>query len=91
MNRPSPYRDSKDRIIDFPRPAYYTGDMMYTVVVHKSKYGFDVRCPALPGCCSQGATRKEALDNIKGAISTYLEMVRKETAGSKTVRVSVPA
>jgi len=65
--------------------------MVYTVVVHKSRFGFDVRCPALPGCCSQGATEKEAVENIKNAISTYLDMVRKETAGKKTVRVSVPA
>lgn len=78
-------------MIDFPQVSYYTGGMLYTVVVHKSKYGFDVRCPALPGCCSQGATEREALANIKDAISTYLEMVRRETAGKKTVLVSVPA
>ena len=65
--------------------------MVYTVVVHESKYGVDVRCPALPGCCSQGATEKEALENMRDAIATYLDMLRKETAGKKTVLVSVPA
>ena len=43
--------------------------MKYPVVVHKSEYGFDVHCPLLKGCHSQG----EALENIQDAIKTYLE------------------
>ena len=31
-----------------------------------------VRCPALPGCVSQGTTEKEALDDIKEAIVGWL-------------------
>ncbi|HEX4048978.1 MAG TPA: type II toxin-antitoxin system HicB family antitoxin [Elusimicrobiota bacterium] len=65
--------------------------MEYTVVVHRSKHGYDIHCPALPGCHSQGATEKEALANIKDAIKTYLAMVRKETKGRRTRRVLVPA
>jgi predicted RNase H-like HicB family nuclease len=65
--------------------------MEYTVVVHKSKHGYDVRCPALPGCHSQGETEKEALANIKDAIKTYLATVRKETRGLRTRRVLVPS
>jgi predicted RNase H-like HicB family nuclease len=30
-------------------------------------------CPELPGCCSCGDTEEEALENIKEAISLYLE------------------
>lgn len=30
-------------------------------------------CPELPGCCSAGNTEKEALENMKEAISLYLE------------------
>ena len=56
--------------------------MKYPVVVHKSKYGYDVRCPLLPGCHSQGDTVKEALMNIKDAIVTYLEMISEEEKGS---------
>jgi predicted RNase H-like HicB family nuclease len=48
--------------------------MKYLVILHKSKYGYDVHVPALPGCHSQGATEKEALENVKDAILTYLEM-----------------
>lgn len=32
-----------------------------------------VWCPELPGCCSAGETREEALLNIKEAIELYLQ------------------
>ena len=48
--------------------------MKYSVLIHKSKYGYDIHVPALPGCHSQGATEKEALKNIQDAILTYLGM-----------------
>jgi predicted RNase H-like HicB family nuclease len=33
-----------------------------------------VECPSIPGCISQGATRDEALANIKEAIALCLEV-----------------
>jgi len=63
--------------------------LTYQIVIHKSKYGYHVECPALPGCVSQGATRAEALENIKDAIRTYLAMIRKETRAQDTARVRV--
>ncbi|MEK6903711.1 MAG: type II toxin-antitoxin system HicB family antitoxin, partial [Nanoarchaeota archaeon] len=33
--------------------------------------------PSLPGCISQGKTRKEALNNIEDAIKGYLESLKK--------------
>jgi len=56
--------------------------MKYPVVVHKSEYGYDVHCPILPGCQSQGDTLEEALENIKDAIITYLTMISAEEKGS---------
>ena len=35
--------------------------------------GFNVSCPALPGCHSQGDTEEEAIENIKDAIGGCLE------------------
>ncbi|MFQ6054720.1 MAG: type II toxin-antitoxin system HicB family antitoxin [Methanosarcinales archaeon] len=35
--------------------------------------GYNVSCPALPGCHSQGDTIEEAIENIKEAIELYLE------------------
>ena len=46
--------------------------MEFLVKIHKSKYGYDVVCPTLPGCASQGDTEEEALENIKDAIRGYL-------------------
>ena len=34
---------------------------------------YNVSCPALPGCHSQGETEDEAIDNIKDAIVGCLE------------------
>ena len=37
--------------------------------------GFNISCPALPGCHSQGDTEEEALENIKDAILGCLEVL----------------
>ena len=37
--------------------------------------GFNVSCPALPGCHSQGETTEEAIANIKEAIEGCLEVL----------------
>ncbi|MDP3729443.1 MAG: type II toxin-antitoxin system HicB family antitoxin [bacterium] len=63
--------------------------MKYPVIVHQSKYGYDVRCLILPGCHSQGDTRKEALENIKDAIQTYLEIDASELKDSKLYQIEV--
>jgi predicted RNase H-like HicB family nuclease len=47
--------------------------MMFHVVLHPEEDGWVVaECPALPGCVSQGRDEKEALSNIKEAISGWL-------------------
>ena len=63
--------------------------MKYLVITHKSKYGYDVHAPALPGCHSQGDTEKEALGNIQDAILSYLEMEKEELGGAKVREVEV--
>ena len=47
--------------------------MRYKVNLKKTKEGYAVWCPGLPGCWSQGQTEDEALENIKDAIQSYLE------------------
>jgi hypothetical protein len=39
-------------------------DVKYKVVLKKSKEGYSVSCPGLPGCWSQGKTEEKALENI---------------------------
>ena len=65
--------------------------MQYSVVINKTEHGFDVHCPALPGCHSQGDTFEEAIENIKDAIKTYLQMIEEETKDSTVYQVEVPA
>jgi len=52
--------------------------MVYKVLLIKSKEGFAVGCPALPGCWSQGKTRQEALRNIREAIQLWLEVAEED-------------
>ena len=47
--------------------------MMFHVTMESSEDGWIVaECPALPGCVSQGRDQKEALDNIREAITAWL-------------------
>ena len=51
--------------------------MKYRVHIERDEDGmFVAEVPALPGCISQGATRAEALTNIKEAIEAYLASLR---------------
>jgi predicted RNase H-like HicB family nuclease len=43
-------------------------------------------CPSIPGCVSQGATREEALANIREAIALCLE-VRAERGMPLTIEI----
>ncbi|MBU4129155.1 type II toxin-antitoxin system HicB family antitoxin [bacterium] len=40
--------------------------------------GYVAECPMLPGCMSQGKTKKEVLKNIQEAIFGYLKVVKKK-------------
>ena len=60
--------------------------MKYTVTLVESDEGWAVWCDSLPGCCSQGATRDEALANIREAIAEYLAAKAAEIQGDGDVR-----
>tara|TARA_Y100000310_G_scaffold344615_1_gene458320 strand:- start:8948 stop:9163 length:216 start_codon:yes stop_codon:yes gene_type:complete len=38
---------------------------------------FVAEVPSLPGCISQGKTKKDALENIKDAVMGYIESLKK--------------
>jgi predicted RNase H-like HicB family nuclease len=49
--------------------------MKFNVTIDRDEDGaWVVECPAIPGCVSQGATKDEALENIKEAIALCLEV-----------------
>ena len=60
--------------------------MNYAVTLVESDEGWAVWCDTLPGCCSQGASREEALANIREAIEEYLAARAAEIQGDAAVR-----
>jgi predicted RNase H-like HicB family nuclease len=63
--------------------------MKYKVALHQSEEGYAVWVPGLPGCCSQGATEAEALENIADAIREYLGVVEEQLQGAKVREIEV--
>jgi predicted RNase H-like HicB family nuclease len=63
--------------------------MIYKVALYRSDEGFSVSVPGLPGCCSQGATEAEALENIADAIREYLEVAAELAAEAEAREVDV--
>ncbi|WP_420641013.1 type II toxin-antitoxin system HicB family antitoxin [Candidatus Leptofilum sp.] len=52
---------------------------MRQAIIFRGEDGFWVaECPSLPGCISQGATREEAVNNIREAIQLYIEMLEED-------------
>ncbi len=68
--------------------------MTFTVTLDRDETGMWIaECPAIPGCVTQGATHDEAIEMIKDAIVSCLE-VRAELGMPLTVetaRVEVTA
>ena len=52
---------------------------------------FVAEVPAMPGCLSQGRTKKEAIENIKEAIAAWLEVMESKapTPAGEPIEVSV--
>lgn len=68
--------------------------MKFNVVIEKeSEGGYVVSCPAIRGCHSQGETVKEALKNIREAITgclhTLNERAKKAARRRRLSRVTV--
>jgi predicted RNase H-like HicB family nuclease len=59
--------------------------MRFSVTIDRDEDGvWVVECPAIPGCVSQGKTKKQAMKNIEEAIKLCLE-VRAERGMPLTV------
>lgn len=67
------------------------GRVEFPVALKRSKEGYAVWCPSLPGCCSQGATKAEALGNAKEAIAEYLSVAKAlaKRRGGRLVKVKI--
>ncbi|NLS91957.1 MAG: type II toxin-antitoxin system HicB family antitoxin [Planctomycetaceae bacterium] len=59
--------------------------MKFIVTIDRDEDGtWVVECPSIPGCVSQGATKDEALENVKDAIAACLA-VRSERGMPLTI------
>jgi len=63
--------------------------MLYRIALRRSKEGFAVSVPGLPGCWSQGASEAEPIDNIKDAIREYFAVVEEQLRGEPVREVEV--
>ena len=53
--------------------------MELEIVLEQEEDGtYSVHCPALKGCHSQGATKEEALKNVREAIQFYLAVANEK-------------
>ena len=52
--------------------------MKYRILIEQDEDRvFIAECPSLPGCISQGKSRRQALTNIQHAIHGYLRSLKK--------------
>ena len=52
---------------------------MRQVIIYPGEDGHWVaECPSLPGCISQGATREEAVSNVREAIRVYIAALEED-------------
>ena len=72
--------------------------MKYTVLIARgNENGYVATVPALPGCVSQGRTKRNAIKNVKEAIEVYIEALLEDglpvpvEAGKVLVEVEVSA
>jgi len=64
--------------------------MKLHIAVERDEAGYYVaEVPALPGCLSQGKTRKEAIENIHEAIEGWMKVMEAKRKVSKRKLVEV--
>lgn len=50
--------------------------MEYTIVIERTPRSFSAYVPDLPGCVATGATRHEAVREMRGAIALHIKSLR---------------
>jgi len=52
-------------------------DGMRQIIIYRGEDNYWVaECPSLPGCITQGRTKKDAVENMKEAIEVYILALR---------------
>ena len=67
-------------------------ELTYTIILEpfEDDPGYTISVPALPGCVAEGETSDDALENVKDAITEYVEdcLRRGESIPQDDVKVS---
>jgi predicted RNase H-like HicB family nuclease len=64
--------------------------MKLKVKIEKDEAGYYVaEVPALPGCFSQGKTKKEAITNIKEAIEGWIKVMESKQSFDRSLLIEV--
>jgi len=66
--------------------------LKYRVIIEKDEDGILVaRVPDLPGCATEGKTKRELMKNVKEAIQAYVEALKQhgEPVPIETVQIVV--
>jgi len=64
--------------------------MKIRVILEKDEAGYyAAEVPAMPGCLSQGRTKREAIANIKEAVAGWLEVMASKAKPAKGEPIEV--
>lgn len=67
------------RLVLTPKSVGLCWEQMRQAVVHKGEDGqWVAECMSLPGCVSQGQSRKEAVNNMREAIQLYVRVLEED-------------
>jgi predicted RNase H-like HicB family nuclease len=61
----------------------------FAVVIEPAGSNFSAYVPDLPGCVATGATREDALEEIRAAIRFHLDGLRQDEAMPPAIHASV--
>jgi predicted RNase H-like HicB family nuclease len=59
---------------------YESNIVTFLVVITKESFGYQASVPDIPGCVATGKTRQEAVQEVREALQTYLEMSHNDHA-----------
>jgi predicted RNase H-like HicB family nuclease len=63
----------------------------FRICVHRTTECYYARVVELPGCVARGATVVESIENVRGAIRTFLVVARLHVNDTPVVHVEITA
>ncbi len=70
----------KSTLTQSDEERYDSNTATFLVVITKELFGYQASVPDVPGCVATGKTRQEAVQEVREALQTYLEMSHNDDA-----------